>query len=367
MTAILILLGVFSLTILISHQGFLKKINAFSFVSIPIIIGFAFSQDGFIQILPSTRESLSLALRVGLTWVTFLTGMRLAQLSPSWQQTKNLIPMFLTYILFFILTYLTLQWAMQTSTISHSLTTSPSASLLPLLALSLALSALLFSSKENPFVLVLVALASSQFIGSSGFRFDFTDLVFPLFIGLLLALSCRLIIDPKQSLSTSSRLALGGISTLGAGWAMALGYLEVLVGLSFGWAMALIHKENVIKDPKLLESETSIRFVVPLFAGLYLELLFPAIIVGASLALLRLLLKWFIIRSGLRSASLSELLVRLLPLSSLALPIVMSLHLSPVSGAETLFILVAFCVGFIVNDLVALLVELWKKNSLATK
>lgn len=350
MTALLILLGMFSLTLMVSNLGFLRKANAFSYISIPLLIGLAFSPEGLVPLLPSTRGELSWAVKVGLTWITFLAGTRLSELTPSWEQTKKLFPILLGYIAFLVSTLALFDYFQVGDTANERL------------AIALFLSAALFSSKENPFLLSILFLSLIYLLKRPSMDFGPMDLVYPLGVGLLMGVVCRLIISPKGGLDTPARLTLVGLCALGTGWAIGLGTLEVLVGLSFGWAMAFVHKYGICKDPKLKATEYPLRFVVALFAGLYLQLDQWVIFIGLSLALLRIGVKWCVLNIGVRKASRDEILTQVVPISHLALPITLSLHLSVFSSGVTSFILSVFCVGFIANDFAALFFELLKKN-----
>ena len=106
MNAILILLGMFSLTLVLSNLGFLKKTQSVSYTSIPIVCGFLFSSDGLLPLLPSTLDDLSWALRVALTWVTFIAGTRMIETTVNSEQIKKLVPFFVGYLLFFEIVFM---------------------------------------------------------------------------------------------------------------------------------------------------------------------------------------------------------------------------------------------------------------------
>lgn len=341
----------FSLTLMVSNLGFLKKTNAFSYVSIPLIIGLVFSSKGLVPIEPSTLEGLSWAAKVGLTWITFLAGTRLSQMAPSWSQTKKLFPIFIGYLVFLSSTLILFNYFQIGESADERV------------AISLFLSAALFSSRENPFLLAILFLSLLYLLERSPLHFGPLDLIYPLAVGLLMGVVARLIIAPAGRLDTPTRLTLVGLCVLGTGWAIGMGSLEVLVGLSFGWAMAFVHKYGICQDPKLKATEAPIRFVVALFAGLCLQLNQAEIFIGLSLALLRILVKWCVLNIGVRKASRDEVLTQVIPISHLALPFTLSLYLSPFKNGETAFILNAFCVGFIANDFIALFLESLKKNS----
>lgn len=342
----------FSATLVVSHLGFFRKANAFSLISIPLILGILFSPEGVLPILPSTRESLTWALKVALTWVTFIAGTRINELTPGWDQTKKLIPFLVGYVGFFFSSLFVLNFFELSATNKE------------IIAIALILSAALFSSKENPFLLVILFLSLFYLFQDGPYVFTVMDLVYPLAVGLLLGVVCRLIITPHQTLDTPARLTLLGLFALGTGWAIGMNSLEVLVGLSFGWAMAFVHKYGICKDPQLMASEAPMRFVVPFFAGLYLHLSFEIIAIGVALAFLRTIFKWLILSFGLRRASTEEVLSEIIPISHLALPITLCLHVSNFSNGNTLFILSCFSVGFIVSDIIALFFELVKRKSI---
>ena len=362
MNAILILLGMFSLTLFVSNLGFLTKVHAFSFLSIPIALGILFAPDGLIPILPSTREDLSWALKVALTWTTFLAGTQLSEKTPHWGHFLKLLPIFLGYTLFYLISLLLISYfghdLFQLGVIEPGIY-SPAA-----LALALLLSSALFSSQENPFLLSMVFVSLFFIFVAPLPIFDIYDLLFPLAIGLIMGAVCRLIISPKAALDTPARLTLVGLAILGTGWIVGLGSLEVLFGLSFGWALSFIHKYGICKDPNLKSSDIPIRFIVALFAGLYIKMTLTIMILGLALALCRLLIKFLLLNSGLRRAEDVEILTSLLPISKLALPILLSLHLSPFGGELTRFTLGIFCIGYITNDALTLLVELYKRRIL---
>ncbi|NCN41142.1 hypothetical protein GW916_07815 [bacterium] len=351
MNALLILLGAFSLTLLISNLGFFKKANAFSYISIPLILGLAFSPDGLVPILPSTRESLSWALRVGLTWITFLAGSQMTRFSFGWGHTKKLFPFLIGYLLFFGLSFLLVASVYYTKNQYE------------VLGVALMMSAALFSSKENPFLLALLFLSLFLILDGGGQVFHFRDLIYSLGIGVLLGIVFRLIYPPNKGLDTPTRLTLLGLCVLGTGWAIGMRSLEVLTGLGFGWVMAINYSYGICQDPNFRKSEVPLRLVVPFFAGLYLQLNGEVILIGSALALFRIVLKWFLVKSGLRTASKEEVLSQIIPISHLALPVTLCLHLSGYSNENTLFILNCFCVGFVVNDLFALTIESFSRRT----
>ena len=132
--------------------------------------------------------------------------------------------------------------------------------------------------------------------------------------------------------------------------------LEVLVGLAFGWSMAIFHRHGICSDPKLKATEAPLYLGIAFFAGLYLNLSTAVVVIGICAALVRFLLKWFILRTGIRTATNLEVLTRIVPISHLPLPLIVSIHLSQFSGASTAFLLNCFCVGFVTNDLLVLAV-----------
>jgi len=355
----------FSLTLFVSNLGFLTQAKAFSYLSIPIVIGIIFSPDGIIPILPSTREDLSWALKVALTWTTFLAGTQLSKKTPYWGHVMKLLPIFLGYSLFYLISLILISYFAQNILNLEFFSNgnySPQA-----LALALLLSSALFSSQENPFLLSMVFVSLFFVFNSPEQNFQFADLVLPLGIGLIMGAVCRLIISPESVLDTPSRLTLVGLAILGTGWTVGLGSLEVLFGLSLGWALSFIHKYGICKDPNLKASDIPIRFIVALFAGLFIKLSITLFIIGLSLALFRLLIKYLLLNTGLRTAEDLEVLTSLLPISKLALPILLSLHLSPYSNHLTSFTLGSFCIGFITNDIITLLIEIYKTNTLTKK
>lgn len=364
MNAILILLGMFSITFFISNLSFLKKVNAFSFFSIPLLLGILFSPEhGIMPILPSTLDALSWALKVALTWVTFLAGARLWQSQMSWQALKKLYPFFLGFIFFFCCTLLIIH-TFEFTQISIFHLDSKS---LKVYAVALILSAVLFSSKENPFLLTFFFISLLFLFTDTIFVFTILNLIFPLSIGILMGVVCRLIIPSKKQLDTPGRLTLAGVCILAAGWAAGMGDLEVLAGLSFGWAMAVMHNFRVFKDPKLVRTTIPVKFIISLFAGMFIELSASIVIIGLLLAVTRFALKALILNIGLRKATAEEILTTIIPISKLALPITLSLHLSKFSNEDTSFILSCFCVGFIANDLVALALEVVKRDKRSSK
>ncbi|MAV91130.1 MAG: hypothetical protein CL676_06885 [Bdellovibrionaceae bacterium] len=352
MNALLILLGAFSLTLLMSNSGFFKKAHSFSYISIPLILGLAFSPEGLVPILPSTRENLSWALRVALTWIAFLSGAEMNRFSFGWSQTKKLVPFYAAYLLFFGVSFL-LVGAVYYSDNSFEV-----------LGVSMMASAALFSSRENPFLLAILFVSLFFMLDKGIHTFEYKDLLYPLAIGVLLGVVFRLIFPPKEGLDTPIRLTLLGLCVLGTGWVIGIGSLEVLMGLSLGWVTAFNYGYGVCRDPSLNASEGPILLVVPFFAGLYLHLNSEVILIGSALAVFRLLIKFMLLKTGMRDASRSEVLEQIIPISHLALPITLCLHLSGYSNENTLFILNCFCVGFVVNDLFALTIESFSRRSL---
>jgi hypothetical protein len=362
LNAILILIGMFSLTIFISNLGFLNKVRAFSFLSIPLAIGILCSPDGLIPILPSTREDLSWSLKVALTWTTFLAGIQLTHNhAPRWQQFKKLLPIFLGYILFFLISLMLI--SLFASHIAVAKLGSEYS--MQAIALALLISSALFSSEENPFLLAIIFISLFWVFSEGKTQFIMTDLAYPLLIGLIMGVICRLIISPHTSLDSPTRLTLVGLCILGTGWAVGMESLEVLVGLSLGWALSFIHKYGICDDPKLKSTDTPIRFIIALFAGLYIHLSITVLFTGLLLAIFRLLIKFLLLNTGLRRAEDFEILHSLLPIAKLALPITLSLHLSKYGGDSTQFVLGTFVVGFITNDILTLLFELYKRRTIS--
>lgn len=350
----------FSLTLFISNLSFLKKANAYSFISIPILLGIFFSPDqGLIPILPSTLDNLTWAIKVALTWITFLAGTRLSKINLTFHKVRQLLPFLMAYLVFLFTSIIVVQ------------TFGPSAPKLfdlnidtiKVITISLLLSSVLFSSKENPFLLPIFFVSLLYLFNDTIYKFTYMDLIFPLALGTLMGAVCRLIVPPQTNLDTPTRLTLLGLCTLGTGWAIGIGNLEVLVGLAFGWTMAFIHKFKVCDDPKMTRTAIPLKFIVSLFSGMYITLSLNVIIIGVLLALARFALKTLILNIGFRKASAEEVLTTIIPISQLALPITLSLHLSKFSNDDTSFILGCFCVGFIVNDILALILELIKKEN----
>ncbi|MCO5114080.1 MAG: hypothetical protein M9899_07890 [Bdellovibrionaceae bacterium] len=361
MNAILILLGMFSLTFFVANLDFLKKVNAFSFISIPILIGLFFSPtQGLVPILPSTLSELSWALKVGLTWIAFLVGARLWKVQPSLESVIKLLPFFLGHLVFFFSTLIIIHTFEFSDLDMFSL--APSS--IKLLATSLILSSVLFSSKENPFVLFFFFISLLYLFTNNLYKFTYLNLLIPVAIGFLMGLVCRLIIPADKSLNTPGRLTLAGVCILGTGWSAGLGDLEVLVGLGFGWSMATLHNVRVLNDTTLTKTLIPLKFVIALFCGMFITITPSVMIIGVLLALTRFAMKALILNFGLRKASIEEVLTTIIPISQLALPITLSLHLSKFHNEDTGFILSSFCVGFIANDILSLILEFAKRDAL---
>lgn len=345
--------------LIISNLSFLKKANTFSFISIPIVIGIIFSPEhGIIPMLPSTQNSLSWAIRVAITWITFVAGTRLLVALPNLDHIKRLAPIFLGYIVFVITTFLMLYYFF----LSDQLFIDDQHAILKILIISLMLSSLTFSSKENPFLLPIFFFCLLYIFKDTIYKFTVLNLIIPLFIGVLMAVVCRLIISPKEPFNVTARLTLLGLCTLGTGLALGTHDLEVIVGLAFGWVMAFIHKFGVCSDPKLNRTVIPIKFVIAMFCGLYIHLSFSVIVIGALLALIRLTLKALILYTVSNNVSTTkENLLSNIPISNLALPIILSLQISIYNNDDTKFILSSFCIAFIVNDIIAFILEVFKK------
>lgn len=343
----------------ISNWGFLKKADAFSFISVPILIGILLSPEyGLIPILPSTQSNLSWAIRVALTWITFISGTNLLLALPDSQQLKKLLPLFLGFILFVITTFTLLFVFFAEPELPTELTSSS----FKLFLMALILSSVIFSSKENPFLLPIFFLCLLYFFKDTEQSLTLGHLVMPLGVGLLMAIVCRLIISPKDKFDTASLLTLIGLCTMGTGLAIGTNSLEVILGLSFGWTMAFVHKYGVCSDPRLKHTVIPIKFVIALFSGLLVDITVPALVLGTSLALTRITLKVFVLNISSPTVNSRESLISNLPISMLALPIVLSLQLSTHNNADTKLILSCFCIAFIVNDIMALVLEKIKRK-----
>lgn len=363
MNAILILLGLFSLTLIFSQSSFLKKANAFSFLSVPLLIGYAFSDEGLIPFLPSTKENLMWALRVALLWMALMSGVRVSEQARKWRAWLSLVPFVLGYLFFLELTIIGLRIFGASSDVVLSWDNLNGYLLSQQFSMAVILSAAIFSSKENPFLLVLVAGSLWFFHEDPSLEFRMKDFLSPLAVGGILALVFRLIAGTHLRLELASRLTLLGLCILGAGWALGMGSLEVLVGLAFGVGLALmINKRNFLSDPVLVATEVPVRLIVSFFAGLELSLSPAVLQVGALLAVARMLIKWSLLKIGLRSAQPEVILSQILPISHFALPLVLCLHLSLRLGNASRFMLSVFAVAFVVNDLVNLAVEYWRRE-----
>lgn len=364
MTAILILLGMLSLTLIASNLGFLTKTKVYSYISVPLILGIVFSPEGLIPILPSTREGLTMALKVALCWIAFLAGTRLIERKPGWTQVKKLIPIFIGYLFFFGIIFFIIERVAFQGTLPKGMLQFDSDSF-EALAVALILSSTLFSSKENPFVLTLFFFSLFALFNSGPLNFTLISLLTPLVVGLLMGVIGRLVISRTPAMDAPERLKLLGLCILGTGWAIGSGTMEILVGLSFGWLMAVVNRDDVVSDLVLSASKEPIDFAIPLFAGLYVKLSFEVIVIGLALALSRILVKYVVLYLGYKRTDRNEILTTIIPISSFALPVLLSLHLSPFRGDITYFILSCFCVGFIANDIFALSLEILKRKSLS--
>ncbi len=366
MNAILVLLGIFSLTILFSNLDFISRAKSFSFLSIPLILGILCSPDfGLIPLLPSTRDSLSWAIKVSLLWLTFLVGIRLSEKKISFDKFQKLIPIFLTYFIYLFLTFLFINLIIMKKDFSLSILILDEKFGISF-SLSLVLSSIIFSSKENPFLLFVFFLSLFRLMNPEiNWFHSYSGLIYPVLIGALLGFVCRLIINPRQELDSYARLTLLGLCVLGAGWSVSMGLLEVIVGLSLGWTLSLVHKYGICQDPQLKQTERPILFVVAFFSGLSINLSLETFSLGIVLCLTRFLMKWCLVWFGFRRAQMMEILSRMIPISPLAIVVALSLHLSKFHSPQTLFILSTFCIGFIVNDLLALVLEMVFGQSVA--
>ena len=362
MNAILILIGLFSLTLIFSQSKFLQKANAFSFLSVPILVGFLFSDQGLIPFLPSTKENLLWALRVALLWMAFVSGIRVSEQARHWRDWLSLIPFLFGYILFLEVTIIGLRVfgaptnpPLEWEQIMNYLLSAQ-------FGLAIILSASIFSSKENPFLLSLVVVGlwlSDQF----GVDFTFYSLGLPIGIGLILALVFWLIVSGTGPLEIASRLTLLGLCILGSGWAFGLNSMEVFVGLAFGVSLAILMKKRKwLEDPVLTLTETPVRLIVAFFVGVELSFSVGILQLGLLLAVGRLLIKWFLLRAGLRNASSEVVLFRILPMPSLALPLLLCLHFAGATTEASQYLLSVFAVAFIANDSINLGLEFWRRE-----
>src|SRR5690606_36939236 len=94
-----------------------------------------------------TIQSLSWALKVALTWVTFIAGTRISEVTPRLSQLTQLIPFGVGYVIFLVFSLFVFGL--------FNFSASPNQTI----AVALILSAALFSSKENPFLLAVLILS----------------------------------------------------------------------------------------------------------------------------------------------------------------------------------------------------------------
>lgn len=356
MNSILILLALFSLTLVVSNLGIFSKTKAFSYIAVPLILGSLFAPDSLLPTLPSTRENLSWAIRVGLTWMTFLSATRITQRFKATDKGLKFALIFISYGLFFVVC-LFLVSAPFVSDLLNRIAIPVAPMSMMAVALSLVLTSTLYSSRENPFLLVIFFLSLLFLFNGTAVSFGPLDLVFPLGIGFIMAVICRLIIPTRKPFTSSTRLTLLGLCTLGTGWAIGMGCMEVLVGLALGWTMAFTHKLGLTADGILKATENPVSYVVAFFAGLYIQLNPTVLVIGVGFALIRFFIKNLLLNTFPINRGSDDFISNNMPISSLALPIVVSLHLSPQQENITGFILSCFCVGFVTNDFIALVME----------
>lgn len=362
MNSILILLALFSFTLILSNLGLFQKTKSFSFIAIPIAIGILFAPESLIPILPSTREGLSWAIRVALTWLAFLAAIRITEKIQRLDNSLKFVLIFLSYGLFFVVCFFLISHY-SVENLLHDAAIQIKPFSLQAFAVALVLTSTLYSSKENPFLLAVFFASLLCLFPNASVTFGWLDLAYPLGIGLIMAVICRLIIPTRAPFDSTVRLTLLGLCTLGTGWAIGLGCLEVLVGLALGWAMAFTHKNAFASDDKLKASEEPVRYVVAFFAGLYVSLNPAILVVGVSFTVIRFFIKKLLLNTFPINHHSMDFITNNLPMSPLALPIVLSLHLSPLQGSLTEFILGSFCIGFIVNDVLSLIVEVYASRS----
>lgn len=349
MNAILILLAIFSLTLLVSNLDFISRSKSFSFLSVPLLLGIAASPEySLIPLLPSTRESLVWAIKVAIVWLGFLQGVEMAAQRLEKKKALQSLYYWSTFLVIAILF-----WVLFESVFIQKEFTTPVRVnwIIPVL-----FALLVFGSQISLFRTLLFLLITSYFITPTVI-IPFYPIIYAVMIGVLLGFVSRMIIDPRQNLDASARLTLLGVGVLGAGWAIAMGLYEVVVGLALGWTLTFVHKYGICRDPSLRKTEQPLLFVISFFVGSYFEFDSWLFLLAGVSVLIRLLIKTLALKKEMPVLSIQEATVRALPVHPFAFVLVLSFQLWPKAGLQDSFLLSIFCVFFVINDLLSLVSE----------
>lgn len=384
MGSILFLLVLFVVATLLSRGRVMSSLSTMTATPVLIGLGYLLSPQLLGIALPSLIEGLVPALRLAALWVTFLIGLRFTLWALKEKNLRDLAQVsflaILTLLLTLSLAYLvlahqkffefSLEQVLALSFILGGLIASSSYSVARMAlagesSLSQKQKLLLLTNHDDLFSVIAICIGiylwpvqnslSPELWSPSAFIY------FSLSIGAVLALAVRLMIDPNRGAGVHWRLALVGLATLGAGSAVGALTSEALVGFFFGFLLANLYRRPLILDPVLRASEAPVRLVLYFLAGVYLELSWPLAALAGGLVVIRFVTK-ALVRFALREgAQKSVPLSSLTGFSGLALPVALSLYLSPLDLAQAQLILSVVVLTVFFSDLLTFALWPWRK------
>lgn len=356
----MLLLILLSTAFVLSRMNLLKQIQGLLVVPLMIGAGVLFGPRGLFTLDESLISSLDGTMRMVLSWLGFLAGLRSVAGDTQYRWTRQGLFRFLHIIS----TTLVIYWA------SHTLFPVTDVwGVFPTLASCLVLAALFVTSSyfssaarlqlENS--LAYLSYADSIFITLSFFgavllfRSEGAEVfaLLHLMIPMLVSLVAILLLGKKTTLQTPDRLALGGLVALAGGWAVGISVLEVITGFLLGSLLSVV-KLVPRFDERLLSTEVPLRMVVYFYAGLVVTLSWDAFFVALVLTLIRFLFKWWLVQ---RHAGRTERLSSVYRFSTLSIPLLLSLEISPIPTPMAPFLLAIMCFAYLINDIL-LLIEL---------
>ena len=244
-----------------------------------ILLGYALSPQGLGLLLPSVTKSLNPALLLAVFWISFMSGMDLAQsLRVKRWHAGEVIPDVLICATVFALVWFfsRLNWF-------------PPIIFESRLALSLALS-FIFLRKISPASLILSFLSFGALANQiQGVEFA---MLFGLTLGLagMLAICFLLVNEGKQFRGPQVGLALVGIAILGSGMAVNSSSNVALIAILFGLLLMFFYRPARILQTTLVASKEPVIMVLYFFAGVHLLPDLNALALGLAIAAARVLL-----------------------------------------------------------------------------
>lgn len=387
MNAILVLLALLSLATLVARQR--TAVVAAHIATTPAVLGmgFALGPRGLGFITSSTTDAFSPALGVGLTWLAFLAGLRVAR--PKFNKPyltdmaatigHSAIAMLMCGAAALGAMYVLADAGIALPGVSLTEHTVYAAALLlggPVVASGFvaALEAMAISPDQKAYhrflflarhddglIAIVVVIAGLLWAPAS---WEGTPLAFqasaPFLVGLALAAVFILLAGSKTEGSGPDTITLIGLTTLAAGLGSIAHLPVVVVGYVFGAGVSALRRGPAVLGHGLSSSARPVNLVVLTLVGAELGFSVPAVLLGLLLAVVRVLAK-SLLRRYLEPANCAAIpLGAVLGPSSVALPLTVSFVLSRGLDLHTSSLVTTMAVAISASELIAFV--LWPRG-----